>query len=487
MESVPYSTSGHKRATTGFELPNPMTLNMLSFLHNEDLTCNISAVSNTLLEQCCTLLKNNFFITSKQNKVMDHLSKIKEITDKIECIIVTGDETHYQYDCEFDFFCIPPANIEVGSSRYLISEDKDSGTLESLSKTCSNVKEIVLSNCYKVKYETLLNLVGQNKNLRRLTLTYVYGLDADNIAELIEKCETLEQFVFSNNSNLSNECLLKLAHSCPKLAVLSLVEGTTGWKNNRCFKEIINNCVNLTTLSLSSCSALTNEELKYICNAPKLKSLSFWGLQEMKDGAYMFWGLQQILSQKCKQINMVGINNCLGVNDKIEYLAKMKDLESLVLPNVVNTEGLIKILTKQFKRLQQLSIWDSRNLSDNQLEELTKSCANLKRLNVGLCTSLTNKGIMALTKNCIQLKTLDISECRNLTDCSLNYIALHLEEIENLDISRLTNITQEGIKGVVDNCLRLKFICCSRNEEIKVTSTFLEDLGDTKCVTILIS
>ncbi|ORX64049.1 hypothetical protein BCR32DRAFT_298231 [Anaeromyces robustus] len=277
-------------------------------------------------------------------------------------------------------------NVFKDSINYKVHNRKINNNIENERiNLCFNDNNNIISK----KEESLV------QNLRDLDLSYCSGIYSSNDmcnffrgfsiqpnGTIIKKngCINLEELNLSDLYQiLSDDLLLSIADSCPKLKKLYISKGYD--ITNYSIKMILRKCKNLESLKLVNCPNINYEAFDTRC------------IEEIS-----------ILSEN------------------VSYDLKLKYLNvSYCRMMEVN---LIKMVADHCPYLEELYISGCQNISDEGMTHLVSGRAwknkRVKVLDISGCYCIGDKGIKAITPSV--LEKLDISDCSFITDSGLQYI-----------------------------------------------------------------
>merc|ERR1712223_866073 len=112
----------------------------------------------------------------------------------------------------------------------------------------------------------------------------------------------------------------------------------------------------------------------------------------------------------------------------INVLDSTKNLEKLLLRDILGDTKMIPLYLKQMKNLQKLYL-QSSNIHDILLEEISRNSPQLKHLSV-YGFYLTDSGVENVVKILTSLKAFHIISGRSLTNRITSFIASNLTSLE---------------------------------------------------------
>lgn len=183
--------------------------------------------------------------------------KIKEITEKIDIVVVQGEKDQHDYLMEFRPQVVLDASIfKKNSVQLIVEQDISNWSMDQLSRVCHNLTGFVQYYNNYVEHETILRIVQQNRNLRTLQLnSYLTEEQTDSI---IKECSNLESFSIRGATRDSS--LEHLVIRNPDLKRLWSRRNNSVTDNGLTMK--VNQLKECKNLRLENCPGLTNEGLK---------------------------------------------------------------------------------------------------------------------------------------------------------------------------------------------------------------------------------
>ncbi|MEC7839317.1 MAG: hypothetical protein VX777_04680 [Chlamydiota bacterium] len=228
--------------------------------------------------------------------------------------------------------------------------------------------------------------------------------------------------------------------------------------------------VRKTTLDLTECSKLEDEDIKVITE--KLPHLEILKLNafELTETSFMY------LSE-LKNLKKLYIFQCDSITDSaIKHLSKLKKLEVLDLSTGDNksiTDTGIEHL-KNLKKLRSLNLFGLAKITDKSIENLS-SITSLEKINLTWCYGITAAGLNHLTK-LKNLKKLFLGWLDKLRDNDLQFLK-ELNNLEEIDICKNKHYTDKVIVHLKE-LKKLKKLTFSLNNNI--TEQSFKDLNELK-------
>jgi Leucine-rich repeat (LRR) protein len=167
----------------------------------------------------------------------------------------------------------------------------------------------------------------------------------------------------------------------------------------------------------------------------------------------------QLVAQHLPHIRMLNLSRCEKItNFSIIAIAKSCPLlTSLDIGETRITDGAFVAFT--LTRISILNISECKMITDKSLTAIAKSCPLLKSLNISKCEIITDDSLTAIAKSCPLLASLDAGETQ-ITDNALVALATARcrETITTLRLAGCNHITHNGLRQVVDNFTRLRYL-----------------------------
>jgi len=208
--------------------------------------------------------------------------------------------------------------------------------------------------------------------------------------------------------------------------------------------------VNLTELSIETCRQLTSLDLSKLVNLTELSISSFNQLTSSVLSKLV--NLTKLSVSSCDQLTSLDLTKLVNLTElSIKYCDQ---LTSLDLSKLVN---LTELSIKYCDQLASLDLSKLVNLTKLYIEycgqlaslDLSK-LVNLTKLSISSCDQLTSLDLSKLVNltefyidSCDQLLSLDLSKCVNLTEFSI-YDA---NQLTSLDFSKLVNLTRLSVES----------------------------------------
>ena len=201
-------------------------------------------------------------------------------------------------------------------------------------------------------------------------------------------------------------------------------------------------CPSLESLELGGCSHLTNDGLRALAAAPRLRAR-----------------LRRLNLRSCWQITDAGIGHLAGIRSSTTTTNPHLDGDN---------EDDIGLAA-----LEVLVLQDCQKLSDAALRMLQEggSLRTLRSLNLSFCASITDSGLRSLgrltaleslnlglaylAEASVNLASLDVSFCERVSDAGLGHIAGGLFSLRRLALAGCRRISDEGLGQVAKTLLDL--------------------------------
>eukprot|EP01103_Thecamoeba_quadrilineata_P004811 TRINITY_DN1466_c1_g2_i1.p1 TRINITY_DN1466_c1_g2~~TRINITY_DN1466_c1_g2_i1.p1 ORF type:complete len:1680 (+),score=335.47 TRINITY_DN1466_c1_g2_i1:75-5042(+) len=296
--------------------------------------------------------------------------------------------------------------------------------------------------------------------------------------ELIQQC--LSALISMNRLDSTSLDLLITS----RLSTLRL-DQTSQLTDNLC-RQISQNCVNLSSLSITGCSRVTSEGASHLFRSiSRLESLSLEGCINIGDSA-----INTLIGHHGSSLISVNLRGCNKVSEDVlaNLLRTGTCLQSLTVRECHVSEGICGLapptllevdltdcqrvgdaglinLARRCPQLKQLRIGASTfrsQITDNSIIEVAERCPWLSEIDLTGCDLLTDRSISTLVEKCFNLETLIIAGCKSVTSLPKSLPC----SLKSFDLSRCLNVTDQDLTRLAESCRGLELINLSACEEI---------------------
>ena len=210
-------------------------------------------------------------------------------------------------------------------------------------------------------------------------------------------------------------------------------------------------CPSLESLELGGCSHLTNDGLRALAAAPRLRAR-----------------LRRLNLRSCWQITDAGIGHLAGIRSSTTTTNPHLDgdneddiglaaLEVLVLQDCQKlSDAALRMLQEggSLRTLRSLNLSFCASITDSGLRSLGRLTA-LESLNLRACDNVGDLGLAYLAEASVNLASLDVSFCERVSDAGLGHIAGGLFSLRRLALAGCRRISDEGLGQVAKTLLDL--------------------------------
>ena len=372
-----------------------------------------------------------------------------------------------------------------------------------VAKNFPSIKYLDLSYC-KLLTEAGFYYLVTNKSFKNLAHFNLSGckVNGNCLANIGQCCQYLTSFILDCIPTLTDECISKLAATCGRLRILSLmqavkitdkslkfvstnltqlekifIEGNKfitdigvanlmGLRNLRhihivdCLRLYdtgLKPCANLrliTVCNFTDCIRLTDRGIKHILTSPsafRLQELSLTNCIRVGDQT-----VQKIVSN-CPNLTYLSIAYCENITDVgLIMLAHHPKLHTLDISGCsIDDHGVGSL--RQAQNLVSLSMAECNLVTDIGIERMSK-VENVKSLDLSFCSNLSDYGMKMLIYERKCLTSLNIGGCKLITNGTLSSIASVCDYLLKLNISENKNITDKGIRLIRNGCKKLNYL-----------------------------
>ena len=336
-----------------------------------------------------------------------------------------------------------------------------------------------------IKFISGINVNIVSKQLQTLQLIGDYrSLNNDWFLQILEQCGNTLKSLTLENSNITDEILIKYKGTLPSLENLKMTDCEL---TNKGLLQILQLCGStLRSLDISRTN-ITGENLsEYKGTLPCLQNLKLSSSRQLTDK-----GLLQILQLCGSTLRSldISVTNITGENLS-EYKGTLPCLNTLDMSNCeqLTNKGLLQILQFCGSTLRSLDIGFTHITGEN-LSEYKGTLPCLENLNMSDCNQLTDKGLLQLLQLCgSTLRSLVIG-VTNITGEYLSKYKGTLPYLENLNMTFCEQLTNKGLLQILQLCdsklrsLNIRFtnITGENLSEYKGTLLCLESLDMISC------
>ncbi|KAL2629683.1 hypothetical protein R1flu_014369 [Riccia fluitans] len=210
-------------------------------------------------------------------------------------------------------------------------------------------------------------------------------------------------------------------------------------------------------LDLSRCAQVDDETLESIGN---LTGNNLRSLNLTHSGKFSENGLLSLV-KLCPSLQLLDLSYCSQIGD------------------------LCMVAIAQLAKLETLSLFNCRNITDAGLGCIAAGCKNLRYLNLRWCLGVSDTGISLISNNCKQLETVDLSftevtaqglasiavlqnlknlfldSCSGVDDAGLACLQKLQKSLLVLDVARCQDVTDKGLMTLASDRAPLQKLCLS--------------------------
>lgn len=235
--------------------------------------------------------------------------------------------------------------------------------------------------------------------------------------------------------------------------------------------RIVDALENLENLELGGCSNITDSGLLAIANGlERLKSLNLRSCWNVTDEGIRFIAGQTDKKTGNLTLERLGLPNCQCLSDD--------ELKSILFPKTGNLA------------LERLGLQDCQRLSDDALKYISLGLPSVNSINLSFCIGVSDAGLKYMAK-ISSLRELNLSSCDSVSDSGVAYLAEAASPITSLDVSFCDKVTDQSLdyvsRGLFNlRCLSLSACHVSDEGICKVAKalTDLEVLNIGQCIRI---
>ncbi|KGN45231.1 F-box/LRR-repeat protein 7 [Cucumis sativus] len=250
--------------------------------------------------------------------------------------------------------------------------------LNSVANSCLSLKKLVLSRCSNFSLSGILLLLYKNLPIEWFCLEAAEFLTDESVKELSEFLPMVKFINLSNCSNLTCSSLFILARNCP--ALTDIYMKNVNLKNEHYTTDFVNN--QLMSLDLSENKNLCNEGLGKIAS-------SFPNLELLKlnhCGGITEEGLGEVLSV-CTKIRHLELNFCTGIKN-IVMKFQLSAMEVLRLRRLVIEDSTLAMVGRRCPSLIHLDLLGCSKVTAEGVMEVVRNCRGLREINIWDCCEI---------------------------------------------------------------------------------------------------
>nr|XP_033815510.1 dynein regulatory complex subunit 6 isoform X2 [Geotrypetes seraphini] len=328
--------------------------------------------------------------------------------------------------------------------------DITDGTLRILSRCFQNLQYLSLAYCRKFT-DKGLQYLATGKGCRKLIYLDLSGciqISIDGFRFIAAGCSKLQHLKINDMITLTDSCILPLIEQCQQLTSISLlgsphlsdntfkalaqgkklsrirIEGNN-WITDSSFKSFSKQCLHLSHIYVADCQKITDHGLKALASMKNILVLNVADCIRISDPGVRHF-LEGSSGPKIRELNLT---NCVRISDV----------------------SLLRI-AQRCRSLTYLSLRYCENVTDSGIELLGNM---LSLISIDLSgTNISDQGLAALGASG-NIKELIVSECLAITDMGMKKFCQQVKELERLDVSHCLKMTNQSMKAVAFCCQKL--------------------------------
>uniref|UniRef100_A0A7C8ZBF2 F-box/LRR-repeat protein 15-like leucin rich repeat domain-containing protein n=1 Tax=Opuntia streptacantha TaxID=393608 RepID=A0A7C8ZBF2_OPUST len=267
-------------------------------------------------------------------------------------------------------------NLSVLDFSYMDVSDE---LLFAIAKASIPLKKLTLYHCKDFTFVGVLSLLRSYPSLEYLALEGVYWVSDRSIIDLSKFLRQASTVKLSFCSRLTSSAFFTMLKNCPSLSSLemekagmgqqsfavsnvynpgirALILGSNKTLSNECLEKIALSCPNLELLDISDCPAITRK------------------------------GIGEIV-RHCTRLRHLQMSGCLAIKS-LGIDAKLQKLEELhASGSGLNDEGLI-VVARKCPALIKLDVTNCSGVTSKGVKEIVYRCTRLREINLHWCRDM---------------------------------------------------------------------------------------------------
>lgn len=311
-------------------------------------------------------------------------------------------------------------------------------TIKCIAKHIEDIE--MLGDIGHINMDKICQIISRNRSLTNDTIQLF--LDA-----------SLKTLTLYDCAKINPQRLTQIAQMCPHLSTLRL--HMVGQVTDTVLHFYANHLQNLTSLALRGCFLITvGGWTKFFETVG-----SRLELLEMSDSSRFKADTALALVQNCVNLTHLTLAKLTHLDDEaVAHLSALRNLKSLDLSHsgaLITDDVIIALLASAGAHLETLNLSGLRELTDRTLMEgILPHCTNLRHLYLNDMDLLTDEGVSTFfgswTTNS-PLLTLEVERCPLLTDGALAALLAHSgANLRSLNLNSLDEVTNEGILKITE-------------------------------------
>ena len=317
----------------------------------------------------------------------------------------------------------------------------DDGCLDSIAEKCPDLQVLNVEGCFRLTSAGLLAVGTRCQQIETLILSVPRHDSVETLVHLIENLNNLKRLEVLSKEREEDELhsLTIGFHLLHALQANSSLQSFTCENGTMTDELVIPSSwnFNLRELHLPYCNQLDSAVLKCIADTcPSLQSLDVSHCRNVYDS-----GIGGV-SNSCNQLKHLNVSACDGVTD----IGIVQVAENCPLLQTVCVAG--NVLHKP----------PSGNITDVAVSCIAQNCPDLCRLNVKWCQGVSDAGIAEVASHCTNLTHINTGGCLSISDVSMKVLATFSKNLRCLEIVECLRITTAGVNDIVQNCRKLEHV-----------------------------
>ncbi|KAH8739258.1 hypothetical protein FG386_000015 [Cryptosporidium ryanae] len=346
-------------------------------------------------------------------------------------------------------------------------------------QTIYKIYKLIKRSSIKITESFIYEISGPYR--KQLIIPYCNGIKASSLNYLFFNSPNLEVIDLSNCYQVNNRVVKCIISNCNKLKKLN-ISGcrlvTDSAFKTELFSPVKSSLCNLKSLIIENCCQIIDLH-NIIKHSGGLEVLNISSCRNITIGT-----LEDII-QCCVNLKELDISSCDGISDKnCEFNCNVNtSIEKLTISRSKLSSKTLEKIASSFLKLKFLDLKFNINMNDEVFKSITLNLKDLETLKLKNCANISDKSFYYLNNKLEKLQHLDVSWCPLLTSITIKYLALRYSDsnickLKTLKLSQSTNL------GMSFNTHNRTFESSNRSKipklELSDDEAFVDNSNDKK-------